>query len=51
MSNGAARRSSTWAPKATGSYRIGLAIDDRSIPTKRLDSGFYERTIDVDEVA
>jgi len=42
--------SHAWRPRAAGSYAIALAIDDPSIRTRRLDAGFYERTIDISEV-
>lgn len=42
--------SHTWRPNKTGSYAIALGIDDRSIPSRRLDAGFYQRTIDITEI-
>ena len=42
--------SHAWRPSKAGSYAIGLGIDDRSIPTRRLDAGFYQRTIDITEI-
>lgn len=38
-----------WTPARPGSYAIACAIADRSIPTKRLDAGYYVRTLDVAE--
>lgn len=38
-----------WTPAQPGSYAIACAIDDPSIPTKRLDAGYYVRTLDVAE--
>jgi DMSO/TMAO reductase YedYZ molybdopterin-dependent catalytic subunit len=42
--------SHAWRPGKVGSYAIALAIHDPSIPTRRLDAGFYERTIDITDV-
>lgn len=39
-----------WRPPAPGRYRIQLAIDDPSIRTRRLDSGYYGRTVLVQRV-
>ena len=42
--------SHAWSPPEPGEYEIRMAIEDPSIPTIRLDSGFYARTVVVDEV-
>jgi DMSO/TMAO reductase YedYZ molybdopterin-dependent catalytic subunit len=42
--------SHAWRPTEAGTYAIALAIDDPSIPTRRLDAGFYQRTIDITEI-
>ena len=42
--------SHAWRPTRAGSYAIVLTIDDPSIPTRRLDAGFYQRTIDITEI-
>jgi hypothetical protein len=34
-----------WAPSRPGAYRIGLRLADRSIRTRRLDAGFYDRQV------
>ena len=39
-----------WSPPEAGEYEIRMAIEDPSIPTIRLDSGFYARTVVIDEV-
>lgn len=39
-----------WQPGTAGAYDIGCRIADSSIPTNRLDSGRYVRTIFVDAV-
>jgi len=39
-----------WAPTVPGTYVIHLRIADPEIPTRRLDSGFYDRTVRVDRV-
>ena len=41
--------SHTWRPQAPGTYAIRMRIDDPAIPTVRLDSGFYTRSITIDE--
>ncbi len=38
----------TWRPARTGDYTVRLAVDDPAIRTRRLDSGFYARTVRVD---
>ncbi|MFQ5935559.1 MAG: molybdopterin-dependent oxidoreductase [Acidiferrobacterales bacterium] len=37
----------TWRPKVRGRYPIQLKVADPSIRTRRLDSGFYVRTVDI----
>lgn len=39
-----------WTPEATGQYEIQCRIEDPAIITKRLDIGFYNRIVVVDEV-
>ena len=39
-----------WAPPGTGDYTISMGVDDPSIPTRRLDSGWYLRDVAIDEV-
>ena len=39
-----------WQPPAPGQYQIDMEVTDPGVPTNRLDSGFYRRWIDVDEV-
>jgi DMSO/TMAO reductase YedYZ molybdopterin-dependent catalytic subunit len=39
-----------WTPKATGSYLIRLRVTDPPVETKRLDSGYYVRSVEVTEV-
>lgn len=39
-----------WRPTATGMYNMLCEINDPSIPTRRLDTGYYGRLIDIDEV-
>ncbi len=39
----------TWSPLAPGKYLIQLEVDDPSVPTARLDAGFYARGIEVVE--
>jgi len=39
-----------WRPPSVGAHPIQLLIDDPAIPTRRLDVGYYRRTVEVDEV-
>jgi DMSO/TMAO reductase YedYZ molybdopterin-dependent catalytic subunit len=39
-----------WRPRSTGLHAIRMRIDDPRIPTRRLDTGFYERVVRIDEV-
>jgi DMSO/TMAO reductase YedYZ molybdopterin-dependent catalytic subunit len=39
-----------WLPTSAGSYAIDLHVDDPASPTKRLDAGFYRRTLAITEV-
>jgi DMSO/TMAO reductase YedYZ molybdopterin-dependent catalytic subunit len=39
-----------WAPKQPGSYSIQLRVKDRSIPSRRLDAGYYVRSIEISEI-
>jgi DMSO/TMAO reductase YedYZ molybdopterin-dependent catalytic subunit len=42
--------SHAWTPKAPGTYMIRLRVADPVMETKRLDSGHYMRSVEVDEV-
>ena len=42
--------SHTFRPDAPGRYRIQLAVSGEPVRTRRLDTGFYARTIDITEV-
>jgi hypothetical protein len=39
-----------WRPPGTGLYRLRMRVDDPRIRTRRLDSGYYERIVRIDEV-
>ncbi len=39
-----------WRPRVTGIHTLRCEIADPSIPTRRLDTGFYARLVEVDEV-
>jgi DMSO/TMAO reductase YedYZ molybdopterin-dependent catalytic subunit len=39
-----------WSPKEPGTYSIRLAIKDSTVRTRRLDSGYYVRTVEISEV-
>lgn len=39
-----------WKPTAPGVYDISLSVPDRSVPQRRLDSGYYMRQVRVDEI-
>jgi DMSO/TMAO reductase YedYZ molybdopterin-dependent catalytic subunit len=36
-----------WRPEGPGEYQIHCSIDDDSVPTRRLDTGFYDRFVAV----
>ena len=41
----------TWSPQAPGRYSIRLAVrDDSPVRARRLDSGYYVRTVGISEV-
>lgn len=39
-----------WAPKAPGTYAIRLAVKEPATPARRLDSGYYVRSVEIAEV-
>lgn len=39
-----------WRPTRTGNVRITMEVADRSIPTRRLDTEYYARTVGIDEL-
>jgi len=40
----------SWAPKQPGVYMIRLRVADPSVTTRRLEAGYYMRTVDISEV-
>ena len=42
--------SHAWAPKTVGTYMIRLRVADPLMETRRLDSGYYVRSVEVTEV-
>jgi len=42
--------SHAWTPKTAGTYLIRLRATDRVVQTRRLDSGYYVRSVEVTEV-
>jgi DMSO/TMAO reductase YedYZ molybdopterin-dependent catalytic subunit len=38
-----------WQPEQPGSYTLSLRVDDPSVPQIRLDSGWYDRRVSIDE--
>jgi hypothetical protein len=42
--------SHAWSPTSPGQYAVRMRIDDPSIVTRRLDSDYYLRTVEIDEV-
>ncbi len=42
--------SHTWRPSKPDRYIIQLQVDDPAIRTRRLDSGYYRRAVDIEEV-
>lgn len=41
---------SAWRPGTSGEYSLRMRIEDPAIPTNRLDTGYYARSVDADEV-
>jgi DMSO/TMAO reductase YedYZ molybdopterin-dependent catalytic subunit len=39
-----------WSPKAPGTYMIRLAVKQPTVRARRLDSGYYVRSVEIDEV-
>lgn len=39
-----------WDPPATGTFKMQMRIDDPTIQTRRLDKGYYTRSVDIPEV-
>ena len=39
-----------WTPKSPGTYAIRLAVKDPPIRARRLDAGYYVRSVEIDEV-
>jgi DMSO/TMAO reductase YedYZ molybdopterin-dependent catalytic subunit len=39
-----------WSPKAPGVYAIRLAATDPPVPARKLDSGYYVRSVEITEV-
>jgi len=39
-----------WSPKQTGTYLIRLRINDAQIAARRLDAGYYVRSVEITEV-
>jgi DMSO/TMAO reductase YedYZ molybdopterin-dependent catalytic subunit len=42
--------SHAWAPAAPGTYSIRLRVGDPGVPTKRLDLGYYVRTVEITDI-
>jgi len=39
-----------WSPKEPGTYSIRLMVKDQGVRTRRLDSGYYVRSVEISEV-
>lgn len=39
-----------WAPKQTGTYMIRLRVADSSVIARRLEAGYYMRTVEISEI-
>ncbi len=39
-----------WRPSRTGDHSLRMRIEDPSIDTNRLDTGYYARNVDIDEI-
>ena len=42
--------SHAWSPSAPGTYSIRLAVREPQVRARRLDSGYYVRTVDINEI-
>ncbi len=42
--------SHAWTPKTVGTYMIRLRVADPLVETRRLDSGYYVRSVEVTEI-
>ena len=42
--------SHAWSPSAPGTYMIRLAVKEPAVQARRLDSGYYVRTVEITEV-
>ena len=42
--------SHAWSPSAPGTYMIRLAVKEPAVQARRLDSGYYVRTVEIAEV-
>jgi DMSO/TMAO reductase YedYZ molybdopterin-dependent catalytic subunit len=40
-----------WVPTKVAKYTIRLRLNDRSLSARRLDSGYYERSVEIKEIA
>ena len=40
----------SWTPKQPGIYSIQLRVKDRSVPSRRLDAGYYVRSVEITEI-
>jgi DMSO/TMAO reductase YedYZ molybdopterin-dependent catalytic subunit len=42
--------SHAWSPKAPGTYSIRLAVKDAGVPSRKMDTGYYVRSVEITEV-
>ena len=42
--------SHTWRPPQPARYQITLGVGDRTVPARRLDTFYYTREVEIDEV-
>jgi DMSO/TMAO reductase YedYZ molybdopterin-dependent catalytic subunit len=42
--------SHAWSPKAPGRYSIRLAVKDAGVPARKMDTGYYVRSVEITEV-
>ena len=40
----------TWKPDAIGDYEISLSVDDQKIRTRRLNRGYYDRSVKIENI-
>jgi DMSO/TMAO reductase YedYZ molybdopterin-dependent catalytic subunit len=39
-----------WSPARTGTYRIQLRVKDPAVPARKMDAGYYARSVEITEI-